>query len=123
MSKRLLIVEDEPIIALELQETLKRRGYDVPEIAGSADTVFEAFRSAKPDLVLMDINLRSYTDGIDAAKRLSLFGSTPIVFITANEDANVEKRARGTSNSYYIKKPFDEERLVELIEQILAPTA
>ena len=122
MQKTLLIVEDEPIIALELQETLKRRGYAVPEIAGSADTVFEAFRRAKPDLVLMDINLRSYTDGIDAAKRLSLFGSTPIVFITANEDINVEKRARDTSNSYYIKKPFDEDRLVELIEQILAPT-
>lgn len=119
MSGILLIVEDEPIMALELKETLERRGFSVPEIVPSADTVVEAYARVRPDLVIMDIQLRSYIDGIDSAHRLSIFGSTPIMFLTANEDPGVERRARKTPNSYYVRKPYDEDRLVDLIEQIV----
>lgn len=114
----ILVVEDEPVLAMEIQETLQSHGFTVPAPVGSADGVLPAFRAVRPDVIIMDINLRSYTDGVDAAKRLSLFGRTPVIFLTANQDADVEKRARDTSNSYYLQKPYDEDRLVDLIEQV-----
>jgi len=120
MGYTVLIVEDEPIVALELKETLIQHGYKVPEVATTADGVLEAFNRVKPALVLMDINLRSYTDGVDAAHRLGLFDDAPVVFLTGNRDPHVEKRARATSNSYYVQKPFDEDRLIELLDQILS---
>lgn len=120
MSRKVLVVEDEPILAMEICEALAQRGFEVPEPVISADTVMKAFGQHRPDVVIMDINLRSYTDGVDAAKRLSLFGQVPVVFLTANQDPSVETRARGTTNSYYLKKPYDEDRLVDLIEQILS---
>ncbi len=120
MGGTLLIIEDEPIMALELKATLEQRGYVVPEIVPSADTVVEAYARVRPDLIIMDIQLRSYIDGIDSAHRLTVFGSTPILFLTANEDTKVERRARNIKNSYYVRKPYDEDRLVELIEQILS---
>lgn len=118
MGATILIVEDEPMFALEIQETLKRNGFHCPEVATSVEQVFDKFNRLRPDVVLMDINLRSYTDGIDAAHRLSLFGPVPVVFLTANEDPYIEKRAKATENSYYVSKPFDEAELVGLLNRI-----
>mgnify|MGYP006293520653 CR=1 FL=1 len=118
MSTTVLIIEDEPMIALEIQETLKKNGFHCPEVATAVEEIFDKFRRVQPDVILMDINLRSYTDGVDAAHRLSLFGSTPVIFLTANEDPFIEKRAKAIQNSHYVRKPFDESELVDLINRV-----
>jgi CheY-like chemotaxis protein len=118
--KTILVVEDEPLIGLELQETLVRLGYEVPRVIGSADEILTAASSVKPDLVLMDINLKSFSDGIDAARRLRLFSDKPIIFLTAYSGDDTRARAASTSPAAFLSKPVDEATLVASIKKALA---
>ena len=85
MSK-ILIVEDEAVTAMELEETLSRRGY---EVVGTAANGPDALRIAKerwPDLILMDIRLQGPMDGIETADQINLFYEIPVIFLTAYSD-------------------------------------
>ncbi len=117
---RVLIVEDEPIAALELKESVEALGHQVTGVVESADEVLvQAFR-AKPELVLMDINLRSYSDGIDAASRLRVFSPAPLIFVTAYGDHALRERAKSAGAAAYLVKPVDQARLEEAIALALA---
>jgi CheY-like chemotaxis protein len=118
--KTILVVEDEPLIGLELQETLIRLGYAVPQVVGSADEILSAASSVKPDLVLMDINLKSFSDGIDAARRFKLFFDKPIIYLTAYSGDDTRARAASTSPAAFLSKPVDESSLAESIRKALA---
>jgi CheY-like chemotaxis protein len=93
-SPRILIVEDEPLVALELKETLQDAGYQVPATIDSADALLGAVRDHAPDLVLMDIRLRSFLDGIDAVNRLRFLSKVPVIFTTAYSTPDVVRRPR-----------------------------
>lgn len=110
-TKTILVVEDEPIVGLEMQESLQRMGYSVPEIVTSGDQVLDATLRLKPDLIIMDIHLNSFIDGIDAAMRLKLLGGCPIVYVTAYPNAQIRERAMRTSPAAYLLKPLDEDEL------------
>jgi PAS domain S-box-containing protein len=121
--KRILIVEDQRLIAADLESTLKRLGYDV---VGSASTGEEAVPKAAeiaPDLILMDVRLRSDMDGIEAADAIRKRMDVPIVYLTAYADEQTIVRAKATGPFGYLVKPFDERELYAAIEVAIAKHA
>lgn len=110
-SARVLLVEDEAIIAKDIEQSLERMGYVV---CGAAATGADAIRKAeetKPDLILMDIRLRGEMDGIEAARRILASRDLPIIFLTAFADDSTLQRAREVGPYGYVLKPFDENEL------------
>jgi CheY-like chemotaxis protein len=116
---RILVVEDEMVISLEIAATLKRLGY---EVAGQAITGAEAVRladEADPDLILMDIRLKGEMDGIEAASRIRERNDRPVIFLTAHSDEVTLERAISISPSGYLIKPFKDRELYSSIELAL----
>ena len=113
---KLLIVEDEQIVATELKERLHALGY---QVVGAASTGPEAVLKAEelsPDLILMDIRLRGEMDGIEAAGRILASRDVPIVFVTAHADEATLQRAKVTGPVGYVLKPFSERELQTALE-------
>lgn len=115
----ILIAEDEPLAGLELKETLERLGCSVVGIVTGGDAVIARTLSLRPDLVVMDINLRSFIDGIDAAERLAMLYPIPIIFVTAYSDPDLKLRAMRTKPFGYLVKPVNENALNECIQAAL----
>ena len=119
MQKKILVVEDEPIIAMELQEMLQLAGYDVPEIVKNADGVMSAVLQHNPDLILMDIYLKSFIDGIDAAQRVKMIKRTPVIFLTAYPNEAIRKKALSINPEAYLLKPIRDEELLKQVNLAL----
>ncbi|MEO8134546.1 MAG: response regulator [Betaproteobacteria bacterium] len=116
---RILIVEDESIVALNMEQTLIRLGYVVVGMAGTSAEAMSLAEAGRPDLVLMDINLGAGGDGIDTAARLGRQRRTPVIYLTAySEDATL-KRARETGPYGYLLKPFSDRALHATIQMAL----
>jgi PAS domain S-box-containing protein len=115
----LLVVEDEHIVAMDLQSRLRNLGYEVPETASSADEAVEKAGQVRPDLVLMDIYLGSDRDGIHAAAEIRSRYDIPVIYITAYADTATLQRAKITEPFGYILKPFEERELLTTIEMAL----
>ena len=113
---RILVVEDEAVVALDVQGRLRRLGYEVVGTASSYASALSQAAEARPDLVLMDIALRDGPDGIAAAERLRAELAVPVVFLTAFADAETLDRAKRVSPHGYIVKPFDGRDLRATIE-------
>ncbi|MDH3349054.1 MAG: response regulator [Desulfobulbaceae bacterium] len=111
IKERILVVEDEGIIALDIQSRLQRLGYDVPEIAVSGEAAVEMSRKLQPDLILMDITLGGKIDGVEAAIIIKKSLNVPIVFLTANADDATFERAKSVAPHGYVLKPFEEREL------------
>lgn len=117
----ILIVEDEPIVALHLQETIKGMGHSVSAIIDSGDAVLAAVMKNRPDLILMDIKLRSFIDGVDAAQRVKLmYKDISVIFLTAYPSQSIQGRALNTKPAAYLVKPVDDMLLCKQIEEALA---
>src|SRR5262249_56431039 len=93
---KVLVVEDERIVAKDLERTLKRLGYSVPGTAASADDAIRLAEEHHPDLVLMDISLAGPRDGIAAASEIRSRMNLPVRYLTAYADADTLNRARDT---------------------------
>lgn len=116
MMKKILIVEDSALVALEISETLKNLGYSVVGEAASGLEAIEMARDLKPDLVLMDIILKGDMDGIEAAERIYSNYDIPIIYLTAHSDEATLERALKTNAFGYIIKPFNDRELYSNIE-------
>jgi PAS domain S-box-containing protein len=116
---RVLIVEDEIIVARDLQIQLTRLGYQVLGVASQADASIQLARRHKPDLVLMDIRLQGEVDGIEAADVIQRDLLIPVIFLTAHADEQTIQRAQRTSPFGYVLKPFEERELRTAIEMAL----
>jgi diguanylate cyclase (GGDEF)-like protein len=114
--RRILIVEDDVIIAKDLENVLERWGYDVTGVATSSEHALSQAEADEPDLVLMDIRLRGATDGVQTADALRARMDVPIVFLTANTDAQTRERALDTNAAGYIAKPYNPSTLLAAIE-------
>ena len=112
---RILIVEDEAIVAMDLKLHLQELGYGSVDVASSGEEALEAAGRLAPDLVLMDISLGSGMDGIDAARHLQGLG-IPVVFLTACADEQTLARAKESGPYGYLLKPFDERTLHSTVE-------
>jgi diguanylate cyclase (GGDEF)-like protein len=116
MGKKILIVEDEMIIAEDINVTLQKFGYDVVDIVPTGSRAMQAIKSNSPDLVLMDIKLRGDIDGVQTAKMINENYDIPIVYLTANADLATYEEAKLTSPFGYLIKPFKERELHATIE-------
>jgi CheY-like chemotaxis protein len=112
----IVIVEDEGLIAVDLQGRLERAGYRVPAVAGTASEALEVIRAKSPDLILMDIRLQGNADGIQVAEQVRRDFDIPVVYLTAYEDSKTLERASQTHAFGYIKKPIDSASLQGSIE-------
>lgn len=115
-SKTVLVVEDEVVIAMDLQATLIELGYHVPEIITSGNEAIQKSGLLKPDLVLMDIHLGDEIDGIEAAAQIVKLLDIPIVYLTAYADDETLNRARQTQPFGYVLKPFEANELKANLE-------
>lgn len=114
--KRILIVEDERIVAEDLKRLLMKMGYAVTGIAASGEEAILSVRAHKPDLVLMDIRIQGPQDGIEVAEHLYAEYNLPVSFLTAFADAPTLDRAKATMPFGYILKPFETRSLQAVIE-------
>lgn len=118
-TRRILVVEDEGITALDLQRTLVRMGYRVPRSVASGREAIEAADELALDLILCDIVLRGDMDGIEAATQILTRHQVPVVFLTAFGDLTTLQRARAANPYGYLIKPFHDEELRSTIETAL----
>ena len=116
---KILVVEDESIVAKDIQNSLKKLGYQVPTTVSSAEKAIEEIEENRPDLILMDIMLKGPMSGIDAANLIKERFGVPLIFLTAYADDNTLSKAKITEPYGYIIKPFKEKELQTTIEMAL----
>lgn len=116
MQKTVLVVEDEALIADDLQRTLERLGYRVPETAATGKDALRLVDALRPALVLMDIKLKGKMDGVEAAHAIRASHGIPVVFLTSHSDEGTLARAKLAEPYGYLLKPFDERELRTAIE-------
>lgn len=112
----ILIVEDERIVARDIEKRLQRLGYRVSASVASGEEALRQIAVAPPDLILMDVQLKGSLDGIQTAEQIHASQGVPIVFLTAYADEDTLQRAKVTEPFGYIVKPFDERDLHAAIE-------
>ncbi len=120
---KILIVEDENIIALDIRSMLEDLGYMVSDIVSSGEESIKKASKTKPDLILMDIKLKGSLDGVSAGEEIFKQFRIPIVYLTAYSDQATIKRIINGKNgkqSAVINKPFDEGELQTVIGHTLA---
>ena len=113
---RILLVEDEAIIALDLRQRLEDLGYVVTGIAVNGEDALALAEATSPTLVFMDITIQGPMDGIDTAKILTSRMDVPVVFLTAHADTRTIERAKAALPYGYLVKPFEERELATTIE-------
>ena len=116
---RIMVVEDEGIIAQDIKNCLENLGYEVPEVVFTGQDAIQKADELRPDLVLMDIVLKGDIDGIETAAEIRSRYNIPIVYLTAYEDDKTLRRAKLTEPLGYILKPFEERYLRSSIEMAL----
>lgn len=117
--RRILIVEDEHIVAMGIKRMLKNLGYILAGVASSGEEAINKAESTFPDLVLMDIMLKGEMNGIEAAKEIKVRFGVPVVYLTACSESKIVESAWKTGPSGYIVKPFDEKDLQKSIDVAL----
>jgi len=118
-SPQILIVEDELIVAQNIQVVLRKAGYGVPAIFCSGEEAIRGADQIRPDLVLMDIKLQGKMLGLEAAEQICTRFDIPIVFLTAYADEVSLHRAKASQPFGYLVKPFGSEELCSTIEVAL----
>ncbi|NBB89578.1 MAG: response regulator, partial [Spirochaetes bacterium] len=116
---RILIVEDEAIVAMDIHHRLEKLGYNPMRYVASGEEAVEAAAELDPDLILMDIQLAGAMDGIEAADVIRERSGTPVIFLTAYSDRTSLERAKVADAFGYVLKPFEERELGIAIEMAL----
>ncbi len=117
--KKILIVEDEQIIAADIKNLLEMEGYKVLTIQDTAENAIESIKSNKPDLVLIDIALSGKMNGIELAEKIGKSSPIPVIFVSAYTEKKTVDAALKTKPSGYVMKPISDENLMEEIRKAL----
>ena len=117
--EKILLVEDDNVIAKVADWRLKNLGYIVCGRATTGAEAMELVVNAKPDLVLMDINIKGDVDGIETAMMIKKGFNIPVVYVTSHSDGPTLLRAKATSPDGFIVKPFDDNDLRVAIQLAL----
>lgn len=113
---RVLIVEDDPLISIDIEQILNNLNFIVSGTAYTVDDALFQLKNNTPDAVLMDINLDDERDGIDIAEIINIQYQLPFIFLTSHADKQTLERAKKTKPAGYIIKPFDEKDLLAGLE-------
>ncbi|MFB0948316.1 MAG: DNA-binding LytR/AlgR family response regulator [Spirosomataceae bacterium] len=116
---RILLVEDEGIIAADMENMLEKMGYEVLETAMDYEEAVERLEEETPDLILLDVNLGGRKDGIDLAKVINEKYQIPFIFTTSYTDGPTIERAKKVNPIGYLVKPFKQEQLYTTIEMAM----
>jgi CheY-like chemotaxis protein len=119
LKAKILVVEDEAIIAIQIKKNLENMGYDVTNTASSGKEAIEKAGMDIPDLALLDIVLKGDMDGIETATELISRYNLPIIYLTAYSDKRILERAMVTEPYGYLVKPFNETELKANVEMAL----
>lgn len=114
-AQRVLVVEDEFIIACDIIQRLKRQGFSAHGPVATGEEAVSLSGSLKPDVVLMDIRLAGRMDGVEAATIIGRLYAIPVVYLTASSEPATFERAMATRPLGFMRKPFDLARLAELL--------
>lgn len=109
--KKVMIVEDDKLSAMILQKMLAKLEYDIADIITDGYHGVVRAGELNPDLVLMDIGLSGFMDGIEAARQIRMVYDIPVVFVTSNADQDTFRKARYSNPSGFLAKPVAEESL------------
>ena len=113
---RVLIVEDEPLIAEDIAQGLEKNEFLVSAVVYSKEDAMEQLNINLPDMVLLDINLSGEMSGIEIAEKINTQYNIPFIFITSYSDKQTLEKAKFTEPSGYIVKPFNEASLYSTLE-------
>lgn len=116
MKIKVLIVEDEALIASEISECLEENDFEISGITPTAEEALASIKHNKPDVILMDISIKGKMNGIELAKNIIKTQNIPIVFLTSNSDSSVIKEATSINPTAFLLKPFSEKELPIAIE-------
>lgn len=117
--KKILIVEDECVIAQDIKTSLAKRGYKDSEIVASGEEAVKFACEQKPDIILMDILLYGKMDGFEATKQINNKWNIPVIYITAYGDEKTLDRIKRSTQFGYVLKPFDSNKLILNIKKAL----
>ena len=116
---RVLIVEDEAIVAMEIQDQLEALGWDAGTVAATGTDAIRLAEAERPDLILMDITLRGAMSGLEAAAKIRAARTVPIIFLTATMDEKIVSRIRALdAEAVFLGKPFGEDELRRETERV-----
>lgn len=117
--KKILIVEDEIIVAADVRMMLETNGYEVTGTAMKYEEAIELFKLQIPDLILCEINLNSGKNGIRFIQKVREFSKTPVIYMTAYTNDDILESALETKPEAYLVKPFDDTQLLITIKRVL----
>ncbi|MDD3978101.1 response regulator [Methanomicrobium antiquum] len=113
---KVLIVEDDAIISMDIEQRVKKAGWAVIGVEDRAEKVYEAVEKERPDIVLMDINIKGDSDGVTVAEKLLEDYGIHVIYITAYSDMSMKERSLKTDPLGYLVKPIREAELTEMLE-------
>ena len=117
--KKILLVEDEAIIALELKTRLQMMGEFSVKVVPSGHEALLKSEEFKPDLILMDMMLRGDLDGIETSTRIRESHDTPVIYMTGNSHLRTDPRLEATKPYWFLVKPVPDYKLMKMIEEAL----
>ena len=117
--ERILVVEDEAVVALAIRTTLEEIGYEITAIVDTGEAAIAEIATHRPDLVLMDIQLAGSMDGIETATEIRRHFYIPLIYLTANSDDTTFQHAKSSAPSAFINKPFRKAELNKTIDLAL----
>ena len=116
MSAKILIIEDEPAIAVDIALNLENNGYRVLDVLHSAEEGVDFLRSERPDLIMLDINLEGSMSGIDLARLIDRDYGIPFIYLTSYSDKATVEQAADTFPASYLVKPFKDQDLAPAVK-------
>ncbi len=115
---KILIVEDEMIIAMDMKSRLEEMGHNVVDILNNGKDVLDKMNFLQPGLILMDIRIKGNMDGIELTKQIHDCFDTPVIFMTAFNDSDTAERIDNTNYYGFMTKPINMFKLSDMIENI-----
>ena len=112
---KIIVVEDEAVVAEDIRKILQNHGYEVPEAISTGEAAIKQIKKIRPDLILLDIMLKGEIDGIDVAKFV-IDLNIPVIYLTAYSDNEIVEKAKATCPYGYLIKPFRERELIATIQ-------
>lgn len=116
--KKVLIVEDDQILAIVQTKYLQKMGFDVVKSVINGLDAIEAVKKYSPDVIIMDVRIEGDLDGIETMKEIQKFSRVPVIYSTGNSESVIMERAKETNIKGFLIKPINYNELEELINKI-----